>query len=264
MVKEGERRVALVTGAADGLGAGAATRLVRDGWVVLLFDRDSRVTQTAERIRAEHGAPFDTVLPRVGDVTSEEDVTAAVSVLESQFDRLDLAVANAGVTGEGIELCDVTLADFDRVIGVNLLGVYLTCRAAGRKMREARSGCIITTSSIFGVEPVPGAAAYCASKAAVIALTKTMSLEMAPYGVRVNSIAPGYMHTEMQWQAIRNKAEVSGRSFEDERQEIVDFVPMGRHGEPADFGGAVAFLASEDAAYITGHTLGVTGGVVNW
>lgn len=259
-----ECKVALVTGAADGLGAGAASRLVREGWMVLLFDRNPKVVETAERITNEHQTSTGSVLTFVGNVASEQDVSTAFSTLDGQFHRIDLVVANAGVSGEGTDLCDVDLDDFDQVLAVNLRGVFLTCRAAAREMRKARSGSIITTSSIFGIEPVPGAAAYCASKAAVIALTKTMARELAPYGVRVNSIAPGYMHTEMQWKAIQQKAAQSGRSFEDERRLIVDFIPMGRHGTPDDFGAAVAFLASEDAAYITGHTLGITGGVVNW
>ena len=257
-------RVALVTGAADGLGAGAANRLVRDGWTVLLFDRNPQVMETADRIRAEHAAEAGSVIGRIGDVTSHEDLDDAVNEAVTRDGRLDLAVANAGVSGEGTDVCDLTAEQFASVTQVNLFGVFLTCHVAGKVMREQRFGSLITTSSIFGVEPVAGAAAYCASKAGVIALTKTMALELAPYGVRVNSIAPGYMRTEMQWGAIRQKAELSGRTFEEERQKVVDMLPIARHGEPDDFGAAVAFLASNDASYITGHTLGVTGGVVNW
>jgi len=257
-------KVALVTGAADGLGAGAADRLVRDGWAVLLFDRNPLVVDTAEKLRKTYSARQEAVTAQVGDVTSSEDLTSAIGQLQSTHGQVDLAVANAGVASEGVDLCDVAADEFLRVTQVNLFGVYLTCHVAGKVMREQGHGSLITTSSIFGVQPVAGAAAYCASKAGVIALTKTMALEMAPYGVRVNSIAPGYMRTEMQWGAIRQKAELSGRSFEEERQKVVDLLPIGRHGEPDDFGAAVAFLASDDAGYITGHTLGVTGGVVNW
>jgi NAD(P)-dependent dehydrogenase (short-subunit alcohol dehydrogenase family) len=257
-------RVALVTGAADGLGAGAADRLLRDGWSVLLFDRNPLVLQTATELAEKHRIDGDRATGQVGDVTSAEDLEQAVAELDHRHGRLDLAVANAGISGEGVDVCDVPPEDFLNVTQVNLFGVYLTCHIAGRRMRDQGHGSLITTSSIFGVEPVPGAAAYCASKAGVIALTKTLALEMAPHGVRVNSIAPGYMRTEMQWAAIRQKAEVSGRSFDEERLKVVDMLPLGRHGEPQDFGAAVAFLASDDADYITGHTLGVTGGVVNW
>lgn len=258
------RKVAFITGAADGLGAGAATRLVRDGWAVLMFDRNPTVVETADALRASENVDRDTVLGHVGDVASEDDISSALSRLGDKFQGLDLALANAGVAAEGVDLCDVASDDFNRVIEVNLYGVYLTCRAAGEIMRKQGAGCIVTTSSIFGVEPVAGASAYCASKAAVIALTKSMSLEMAPHGVRVNSIAPGYMRSEMQWEAIRRKARDSGRTFEEERLRTTQLVPLGRHGEPDDFAGAVAFLASDDASYITGHTLGVTGGVVSW
>lgn len=259
----GRRSVALITGAAGGLGAGAAERLVSDGWAVLLFDRNPDVAKTARRLE-DVSASGGTAWSHVGDVATAADLEAAVDRLRSEFGGIDLAVANAGIAREGVDLCDVSDDDFMHVMTVDLFGVYLTCRVAGRPMREQRSGCIITTSSIFGVEPVRGAAAYCASKAGVIALTKTLALEMAPYGVRVNSIAPGYMRTEMQWAAIRQKAEASGASFQDERQKVVDGLPLARHGEPDDFAGAVAFLASDDASYITGHNLGVTGGVVRW
>jgi NAD(P)-dependent dehydrogenase (short-subunit alcohol dehydrogenase family) len=258
------RKVALVTGAADGLGAGAADRLLRDGWAVLLFDLNPAVSKTADMLREKHDVPRELVMAEVGDVTSVEQVTAAVIDLTARHGRIDLTVANAGVAGEGVPIYDMTPDDFLRVTQVNLFGVYLTCHVAAARMKEQGSGSLITTSSIFGVEPVAGAAAYCASKAGVIALTKTMALDLAPYGVRVNSIAPGYMRTEMQWEAIRQKAELSGRSFNDERLEVVGMLPLARHGEPSDFGAAVAFLASDDASYITGHTLGVTGGVVNW
>lgn len=258
------KKVALVTGAADGLGAGAANRLVRDGWAVLLFDRNPEVIETADQLRDTHAAARETVVGHVGDVTSTEDLNKAVEQLQSLYGRVDLAVANAGVASEGVDVCDMGAEEFLRVTHINLFGAYLTCHVAGKVMRSQGNGCLITTSSIFGVEPVAGAAGYCASKAGVIALTKTMALEMAPYGVRVNSIAPGYMRTAMQWGAIRHKAEVSGRSFDEERQKVVSLLPLGRHGEPDEFGAAVVFLASDDASYITGHTLGVTGGVVSW
>ena len=149
-----------------------------------------------------------------------------------------------------------------KIVDVNYRGVFLTCKYAGRVMREQGSGNIITVSSIFGQEPYPRVAAYSGSKAGVIALTLAFALEMAPHNVRVNTIAPGYMATEMQWEGLRQRADHAGISFEEERQRVWDLVPLGRHGTPEDMGALVAFLASDDAAYITGVTLGLAGGVV--
>ncbi len=253
---------ALVTGAAGGIGAGVAHRLARDGWSVVLLDREESVVSAAEAIREDFGLPEARLVAIVADVSVESEIEAAVARAVSAFGRLDLAVANAGIGGELKDLVDVEPDGFDAVVAVNLRGAYLTCRAAGRHMREARSGSIVTISSIFGQEPFPGTGPYSATKAAVIALTQTLALELAPYGVRVNSIAPGYIRSDMQWEGIRVWAEQAGTTFEEARLTIVERVPLHRHGEPADIAGAVVFLASDDAAYITGHTLGVTGGVV--
>ena len=258
------RKVAFITGGADGLGAGAARRLFQDGWAVHLFDRNPLVLETVREINLEDSAKGGVVTGQVGDVVSETDLESAHEFIKEKHGRLDLSLANAGIAGEIYDLVDIEIQEFRRIIDINLTGVYLTCKFAAKIMREQRSGSILITSSIFGVEPVKGAAAYCASKAAVIALSKSLCLELAPFGVRVNNIAPGYMRTEMQWQAIKDKATLSGRTFDEERLAIVSSLPIARHGEPSDFGAAVAFLTSDDASYITGNTLGLTGGVVRW
>lgn len=255
-------RRAFVTGAARGLGEGVARRLARDGWSVLLLDIDPDVTKTASALAQEFGLPEARLIGCVADVSREDQMEQAVSLAVERFGGLDLAVANAGIGGVETELIDLEPPDFDRIVAVNLRGVYLTCRIAGRVMRAARKGSIITISSIFGQEPYPRVAAYSATKAGVIALTQALALELAPYGIRVNSIAPGYMATEMQWAGLRARAAYAGITFEEERQRVVKMVPLGRHGTGDDIGAAVAFLASEEASYITGATLGVTGGVV--
>lgn len=258
------RKVAFITGGADGLGAGAARRLFHDGWAVHLFDRNPLVLETVREINLEDNPTDGVVTGQVGDVVSETDLENAHDFIKEQYGRLDLSLANAGIAGEINDLINIKLQEFERVIAINLTGVYLTCKFAAKIMCEQRSGSILITSSIFGVEPVKAASAYCASKAAVIALSKSLCLELAPFGVRVNNIAPGYMRTEMQWQAIRDKATLSGKTFDEERLAVVSSLPIARHGEPSDFGAAVAFLASDDATYITGNTLGITGGAVRW
>jgi NAD(P)-dependent dehydrogenase (short-subunit alcohol dehydrogenase family) len=259
-----ERPAAIVTGVASPFGIGAAVvrRLGRDGWSVLAFDIDTRVEAACQGLQSELHLPDGRLVPWLGDVTREGDVEAAVAEVVRRFGRLDLAVANAGTAGLEIDLVDQEPAAFDQIIAVNLRGVYLTCRAAGRVMRASGRGSIITISSIFGQEPFGRAAGYSATKAGVIALTQALAQELAPFGVRVNSIAPGYVATEMQAGAQGTRAERAGLTFEEEGERVDALVPLHRHGAGDDIAGAVAFLVSDDASYITGHTLGVTGGVV--
>lgn len=253
---------AIVTGAATGLGAGIVERLARDGWRVAMVDISPNVRETARDMAHRLGLGSEALLDIVADVAAEADIEAAVSETVSRFGGLDLAVANAGIGGPGEELVDLAPAAFDRVIAVNLRGVYLTCRAAGRVMRAARAGSIVTITSIFGQQPVAGGAAYCASKAGVEALTRSLALELAPTGVRCNAVAPGHMATEMHWDELRSRAVRHGTTFEDEVETARVAVPLGRHGTPADVGDVVAFLASADAAYVTGQTIGVNGGIL--
>jgi NAD(P)-dependent dehydrogenase (short-subunit alcohol dehydrogenase family) len=252
---------ALVTGAAAGLGEGIARRLAADGWAVGLLDMNPAVVATAERLAAELGLPGGRMLPIVADVADAAAVDDAVAAVVEAFGGLELAVANAGIGGPSDEVVALDEADWDRVLAVNLRGAFLTCRAAARVMQAARAGSIVTVASLFGRDPVPRGAAYCASKAGVEALTRSLALELAPYGVRVNAVSPGNMATEMHWDELRARAAVSGRSFEAELEAARRDVPLGRHGTGADIGAAVAFLASDDAAYITGHTLSVNGGI---
>lgn len=254
-------RAALVTGAAAGLGEGISRRLAADGWAVALLDVSPAVVTTAEHLATELDLPGGRLLPIVADVADAAAMDDAVAAVVDAFGRLRLAVANAGIGGPSSEVADLTDADWDRVLAVNLRGAFLTCRAAARVMREARAGSIVTVASLFGRDPIAGGAAYCASKAGVEALTRSLSLELAPYGVRVNAISPGNMATEMHWEELRARAADSGRSFELEFEAARRDVPLGRHGTGADIGAAVAFLASDDASYITGHTLSVNGGI---
>ena len=253
---------AFITGAARGLGEGIVRRLAKDGWSILMTDVSTSVHETAETIINELGIASERLIAAEHDVSSAEVSEALVDLAVQRFGGIDLAVANAGTGGVEVDLVDLALEDFEKVVDVNYRGVFLTCKYAGRVMREQGSGNIITVSSIFGQEPYPRVAAYSGSKAGVIALTLAFALEMAPHNVRVNTIAPGYMATEMQWEGLRQRADHAGISFEEERQRVWDLVPLGRHGTPEDMGALVAFLASDDAAYITGVTLGLAGGVV--
>ena len=256
------RKRAFVTGAARGLGEGIVRRLVQDGWSVLMSDINPSVRETARQIIVDTGVSPDRLVAAEHDVASAAHTAELLGAAVDRFGGLDLAVANAGTGGIEVDLLDLAVEDFEHIVDVNYRGVFLTCKYAGRIMREQGSGNIITVSSIFGQEPYPRVAAYSGAKAAVIALTLAFALEMAPHKVRVNTIAPGYMATEMQWAGLRQRAAHAGISFEQERQRVWDLVPLGRHGTPEEMGSLVAFLASDEAAYITGVTLGIAGGVV--
>ena len=254
---------AFVTGAARGLGEGIVRRLAKDGWSLLMTDVSPSIHDTAAALIDELGHSFRSRHRRRTRCQQPPDVTeAVVDLAVGRFGGIDLAVANAGVGGVEVDLVDLEIADFEKIVNVNYRGVFLTCKYAGRVMREQGGGSIVTVSSIFGQEPYPRVAAYSGSKAGVIALTLAFALEMAPHNVRVNTIAPGYMATEMQWEGLRQRAAHAGISFEEERQRVWDLVPLGRHGTHEEMGALVAFLASDEAAYITGVTLGLAGGVV--
>lgn len=253
---------AFVTGAARGLGEGIVRRLAQDGWSILMSDIRPSVRETAASIIDDLGVPSERLIAEEQDVACAERAADLVSLAVDRFGGLDLAVANAGIGGVEVDLVDLSLEDFQHIVDVNYRGVFLTCKYAGQVMREQRSGSIITVSSIFGQEPYPRVAAYSGSKAAVIAMTQAFALEMARFQVRVNTIAPGYMATEMQWAGLRQRAAHAGISFEEERQRVWDLVPLGRHGTAEEMGALVAFLASDEAAYITGATIGLAGGVV--
>lgn len=256
------RRVAVVSGASSpvGIGARVAHRLVADGWNVLVLDVDERVHETASGLRSLD--PDAQVLASVVDTSVETAVDEAFARAQEELGRLDLLVHSAGVAGDEVDLVDLDSREFDRIVAINLRGTFLTTRAAARLMKPAGSGAIVTISSIFGLEPIAKTAAYSATKAGVIAMTQALARELGPYGVRVNSIAPGYINTEMLIGKQRERAERAGRTLAQEQTRIDETVPLRRHGTGDDIAGVVIFLASEDADYITGWTLGVNGGIV--
>lgn len=250
---------ALVTGGARGLGRGVAERLVRDGSSVALLDVVPEVGGTAEEL-AGGGS---TVLAFEGDVADEATVGRVVDEVVEGLGGLDLLVNNAAIGGPFSDVVDTPAEEFRRVLEVNLLGSFLCARAAARAMiAQGTGGCIVNLGSFFGQQGVAGGAPYCASKGGVALLTHSLALELAPHGIRVNTIAPGNMATEMHWADLRVSAKSTGRTLEEEIERVRGTVPLGRHGTGEDIAGAVAWLASEDASYVTGQTIGVNGGVL--
>jgi NAD(P)-dependent dehydrogenase (short-subunit alcohol dehydrogenase family) len=234
-------RVAIVTGAGTGLGRGIAQALAEAGSdvAVLELDRDSGEVAATELAKAGIRARgYET------DVANRDQVDAAFEAVVRDFGRLDVVVNNAGISRVGPHTQDVTDEDWHDSIAVMQTGVFYCMRAAGRIMVPQRSGSVINISSIRGFSPNVGRITYCAPKAAVIMMTQVAAGEWAPHGVRVNAIAPGVLRTPM-WDA-----DVARGALDE--QFYLDTVPMHRLGTPAEVGKFAVFLASDEAAYITG------------
>ena len=242
------QRTAIVTGAAGTIGSAISERLVRDGHRVVLADiRPAAALDVAARLDPT-GASTHVVAV---DVASEPSVRAVVAAAEAWAGSLDILVNNAGIAEPDSSTWEMPLADWDRTIAVDLTGVFYACRAALPGMIERRWGRIVNISSIAGKEGKYNPVAYASAKAGVIGLTKSVAFEVAPYGVLVNAVAPGYILTEMTEQ-LPERA----------REAFLSAIPLGRGGTAEDIAGAVGFLVSEEAGYITGQVLQVDGGLL--
>ncbi len=240
-------RVAIVTGAARGIGRATAERLLAEGASVVIADNDAaRLADTAAAI----GAP-DRVLAVVADVASKADVDGLVAKAVERFGKLDIMVNNAGICPI-IPFLDVTEETYDRVLSVNLKGAFLGTQAAGRQMiTQGRGGVIINMSSINSGLANPNVAPYAISKGGMNQVTGTAAVAFAPHGIRVAGVGPGTIMSEMVAGDFVNSAG---------HQAIISRTPMGRYGEPEEIAAVVAFLASDDASYITGETIYPDGG----
>lgn len=257
-------KVALISGAARGIGAECARELARAGARVMLGDVDTEGVHTvAESIRAEGGQAEARAL----DVTDEADWAAAVAATLDAFGGLDVLLNNAGVEIMG-PITEVDLADFQRLMRINVDGVFLGCKQAVAAMRPGgragRGGAIVNMSSVAGLIGVPWLSAYGASKGAVRLITKDVAVECGRlgYGIRCNSIHPGVVATEMAESFLRKNQALAGgtASLDEVRAAFVQVHPIGRLGEPADVARAVRFLAADASAWITGVELPVDGG----
>ena len=247
-------QMAMVTGGAQGLGKAMATALATYGADIALMDLNLPLAEaSAAEISTATGARC---LAIRGDVTNPVDVQAAVDAIVQACGRLDVLVNNAGIV-INIPAEEMSLLDWQRVIDINLTGVFLCAQAAGRQMIRQGGGRIINIASMSGIvsnTPQPQVS-YNASKAGVIMLTKSLAGEWARHNIRVNAIAPGYMRTALTAAAFERP--------ETYEQWLVP-TPMKRPGEPAELGGAVVYLASEASSFVTGHVLVVDGGYTVW
>jgi NAD(P)-dependent dehydrogenase (short-subunit alcohol dehydrogenase family) len=244
-------RTALVTGGAQGLGLAMSHALGTHGARLMLLDRNEGPLNEAVRELTAQGIE---ARASVGDVTVPADTVHAVDEMRSAWGRVDICVCNAGISFNAAAE-DMTLEAWNTIIGVNLTGVFFTAQACARVMIEQRSGSIVTIASMSGlIVNVPQRqAGYNISKAGVIMTTKSLAVEWAPYGIRVNAIAPGYMRTDMTAPYFADP-ELGGL--------WLGLTPMKRPGEPHELGGAVVYLASNASSFMTGHTLVIDGGYV--
>ena len=247
-------KVAIITGTGTGIGQASALALAQAGAKVVvteLPDRLDAAEATARLAEQDYGAE---TLPVPLDVTRLDTINALVERTVAHFGQIDILLNNAGINIPKMAL-DVTEDDWDRVLDINLKGLFFTSQAVGREMIARKSGKIINIASQMGVVGYYKRAAYCSSKAGVVNLTRVLAIEWAPYGVRVNCIGPTFLETPL-----------TRPFFEDEsyRQEVTDRIPLGYIGKPEDVVGAVVFLASPASDLVSGHTLLVDGGWTAW
>jgi 3-oxoacyl-[acyl-carrier protein] reductase len=241
-------RVAIVTGSARGIGRGIALRLAEAGANIVVNDVES-ATEAIEGTVAEIKALNRQARGVAADVSSAEDVGRLVETTLGTLGRIDILVNNAGVTRDGLVM-RMSDEDWDTVLAIDLKSAFLCTRAVLRPMLKARWGRIVSIASIVGVNGNAGQANYAAAKAGVIALTRSVAKEVASRGITVNAIAPGYIDTRMTQDLDAKQSD-----------ELKKRIPIGYAGTPRDVAEAVAFLASEEARYITGQVLGVDGGM---
>lgn len=246
-------RVALITGAAQGIGMAAVERLAEDGFDLALFDLPGSDLAPAIRAAEQRGRK---ALEIRGDVALEADWICGVTMVLDHFGRLDALINNAGISGPVRPFSDYTVDDFDRVHAVNTRGVFLGMKHCQAMLRES-SGAIVNIASISGLGGGRNTLGYTASKHAVIGMTKQVANELAAQGVRVNAVCPAPTATEMMRALAIQRRPDDPDSFE---AEFARFIPMQRYGAPREIADAIAFLAGPQASFITGIALPVDGG----
>lgn len=241
-------KIAVVTGASRGIGRAIAIRLAGEGATVVINYNGSK--EKAEEVKQEiEGAGVKAAVCQC-NVADFDQCQAFIQKVIDEFGRIDILVNNAGITRDGL-LMKMSEEDFDQVIETNLKGAFHTIRFASRQMLRQKSGRIINLSSVVGVTGNAGQANYAASKAGVIGLTKSAARELASRGITVNAIAPGFIETDM-----------TSVLSEKVKEGAAAGIPLGAFGKPEDVAAAAAFLASDEAGYITGQVLHVDGGMV--
>lgn len=246
-MKSLENKIALITGAARGIGQAIAVQLAADGSDLALCDvKADWLAETAEKVKAL-GRRVECYAM---DVADADAVAKTVAQAAADFGRIDILVNNAGITRDTL-LIRMSEEEWDAVLDINLKGAFLVSKAVAKVMMKQRSGAIVNIASVVGITGNAGQANYTASKAGLIALTKTTAKELGSRNIRANAVAPGFIRTAM-----------TDQLSEQAKDNMLKLVPLGRPGEPEDVAKAVAFLASDNSAYVNGQVLTVCGGMV--
>lgn len=248
MTSNNKRKVALVTGSGRGIGKAIATALAKENYAVVV---NSLNPEHAENVASEIKALGTKAVAAAGDLSKEEDCKNLIDTTIREFGRIDVLVNNAGIQ-KATPLTEMSTEEWDKVLDVNLRGTFICSREAVKHMLKAGAGCIINISSVHQTIPKPLFAHYAASKGGLEMLTKTMALELARRGIRVNAVAPGAIATDMNRELLESRKKM---------QEMLEHIPMGRIGEAEEVADLVVFLASDKARYVTGTTFFVDGGL---
>lgn len=242
-----EKKIALVTGAAQGIGKAIALSLARAGADVVISDVN---LEGAETVAGEVEALGRRALALRADVSQNKEVSEMIDKILDKFGRIDILINNAGITADSL-LLRMKEEAWDKVIAINLKGTFLCLKAVAKIMMKQRCGKIVNVASIIGLMGNAGQANYAASKAGVIGLTKSAAKELAPRGINVNAIAPGFIETAM-----------TKKLSEEVREAMQKHIPLGKFATPQDVAGVVLFLVSESSSYITGQVINIDGGMV--
>lgn len=259
-MSEGTRRfagkVAVVTGGATGIGRAIALRLAEEGGVVIIADVKAEFGEETERDLQALTPPSRFMRC---DVSQSAEVRAMVDAVIAEHGRIDVLVNDAGIPGRLVPIEELDEEVWERVLGVNLRGVFLCCKYALRGLTAAPHGAIVNIASTFGMVGAPNTVAYAASKGGVIALSRQLAVELGPRGVRVNAVSPGYVDNDMDQRRTRMTPEEAAANLA-AREAAAALQPIGRQADVREIAAAVAFVASDDASFLTGAVVPVDGG----
>ncbi len=253
-----EKKVVLITGAANGIGKACAERFAKEGAFVACLDVTDQSNEAAAQECRDMGTE---AIALHCDVTNKDEIQQVVDTVMKKWGRIDVLVGSAGIY-TGAPLTEVALKTWQRTIDINLTGVFLTCQAVVPIMMAQKSGSIINISSMAGKTSWPASAEYSASKSGVIGLTRSVAMELAPFGATANAVCPGNTLTDMVRSVAGKVGAMDGKTGEEWLQMRANDCPMKRLAEPWEMAGVVAFLASDDSRYLTGQAIEVDGGLI--
>ncbi len=252
-------KVAIVTGAARGIGKGIAETLASEGVHVVLADLLELVHASCKEINEKY--PESNCTSVNLDVSDEMAVKDLVESTVAKYGKLDIIANNAGMHLNTGNVWETEESQIDRILGVNFKGIFFGCKYAAKQMIKQKSGTIVNTGSFFGKVGHAESATYGASKGAVHTMTQALALELAPYNVNVNALCPGLAASEMHWAFVEADAEAKGISFDEMKELELNEIPLHRYGYGKDMAGAIMWLATPSGEYITGQLINVNGGL---